>query len=107
MKPVITYDQFETLSSQLDIRMGQIVAAERVPKSFGIKLTVIFGVDKEDERTAFTNLGKDLEPESLLNMTAPFLMNMEASVIKGVNSQVMILATPNSNNDYLIGTKIL
>jgi tRNA-binding EMAP/Myf-like protein len=107
MKPTITYDQFEGLSSQLDIRMGQIVAAERVPKSFGLKLTVIFGVDKEDERTAFTNLGKDLEPEALLNLIAPFLMNMEASVIKGVNSQVMILATPTSNNEFVVGTKIL
>jgi methionyl-tRNA synthetase len=107
-KPLLTYDELGEFGTKFDIRMGQIVAAERVPKSFGLKLTVIFGPDKEDERCAFTNLGKDHEPESLLNVKAAFLMNLEPREFKGVMSQVMILAMPNlSNNEFEIGTKIL
>jgi len=72
IKPTITYNQFTELSSQLDIRIGQIVDAERVPKSFGLKLTVSFGPSGET-KTAFTNLGKDHEPEALIGLLAPFL----------------------------------
>ena len=105
-KPTITYDQFGALSSQLDIRIGQIVDAERVPKSFGLKLTVSFGPSGET-KTAFTNLGKDHEPEALIGLLAPFLLNMEPSELKGVMSEVMILAKPNADNTFSIGTTIL
>jgi tRNA-binding EMAP/Myf-like protein len=105
-KPTITYDQFGELSGQLDIRIGQIVDAERVPKSFGLKLTVSFGPSGET-KTAFTNLGKDNEPEALIGLLAPFLLNMEPSEIKGVMSEVMILAKPNADNTFSMGTTIL
>lgn len=105
-KPTITYDQFNELSGQLDIRIGQIVDAERVPKSFGLKLTVSFGPSGET-KTAFTNLGKDNEPEGLIGLLAPFLLNMEPSEIKGVMSEVMILAKPNADNTFSMGTTIL
>ena len=106
IKPTITYDQFGELEKQLDIRIGQIVDAERVPKSFGLKLTVSFGPSGET-KTAFTNLGKDNEPEELIGLLAPFLLNMEPSEIKGVMSEVMILAKPNADNTFSIGTTIL
>jgi methionyl-tRNA synthetase len=105
-KPTITYDQFNELSGQLDIRIGQIVDAEPVPKSFGLKLTVSFGPSGET-KTAFTNLGKDHEPEALIGLLAPFLLNMQPSEIKGVMSEVMILAKPNSDNTFSVGTTIL
>ena len=107
-KPKITFSQFAELEKQLDIRIGLIVGAERVPKSFGLKLTVIFGPLIEDhQHTAFTNLGKDHEPEALIGLFAPFLLNMEPSEIKGVMSEVMILAKPNADNTFSLGTTIL
>lgn len=105
-KPTITYNQFTELANQLDVRIGQIVDAERVPKSYGLKLTVSFGPSGET-KTAFTNLGKEYEPQALIGLLAPFLLNMEPSEIKGVVSEVMILGLPNADNTFSVGTTIL
>jgi tRNA-binding EMAP/Myf-like protein len=106
-KELLPFNAFIEIEGKLDIRMGQIVAAERVPKSYGLKLTVIFGPEKSDERSVFTNLGKEHEPESLLGRVAPFVFNLEPSEIKGVKSEAMILALPNEENVFSIGTKLL
>lgn len=106
-KKTIQFNSFLEVEGKLDIRMGQIVSAERVPKSYGLKLTVIFGPEKSDERSVFTNLGKEHEPESLIGRVAPFVLNLEPSEIKGVKSEAMILALPNEQNVFSIGTKIL
>lgn len=111
-KPEITYDEFVEASSKLEIRIGQIVLAERIPKSNGLKLTVIFGPNKEDERTSFTNLGKTLEPEALLGLRCPFIMNIVSNEIKGVNSQVMIMVGLHTDGtidleDYEIGVQLM
>ena len=105
-KSQITINEFSELEKKLDIKIGQIVDAERVPKSFGLKLTVSFGPSGET-KTAFTNLGKDHEPEALIGLMAPFILNLVPSEIKGVKSEVMILAIPEANNIFAIGTKIL
>lgn len=105
-KNKITLDQFDKLKSELDIKFGQIVDAERIPKSFGLELTVSFGPSGET-KTAFTNLGKDHEPEALIGLMAPFILNLVPSEIKGVKSEVMILAIPEANNIFAMGTKIL
>ena len=105
-KSQITINEFSELEKKLDIKIGQIVDAERVPKSFGLKLTVSFGPSGET-KTAFTNLGKDHEPEALIGLMAPFILNLVPSEIKGVKSEVMILAIPEANNIFATGTKIL
>jgi len=105
-KEQISYDTFMSLSEKLDIKIGQIVDAERVPKSYGLKLTISFGPSGET-KTAFTNIGKDFEPLAIIGLLAPFLMNLEPSEIKGVKSEVMILALPNADNTFSMGTKIL
>lgn len=110
-KPQLTFDQFLDIESKLEIRIGQIVAAERVPKSYGIKLTVAFGPDKEDERTAFTNLGKQYEPEQLLSVKAPFITNLMPTEIKGVKSEVMIMVGKSLDGqdqleNYSVGTQL-
>jgi tRNA-binding EMAP/Myf-like protein len=38
---------------------------------------------------------------------APFILNLVPSEIKGVKSEVMILAIPEANNIFAMGTKIL
>ena len=111
-KPKLSYNKFEEIAGYLTIRIGQIVAAERVPKSNGLKLTVIFGGDKADEKTAFTNLGKHFEPDAFLGLSCPFIMNLEPSLIKGVNSEVMIMVATNDDgtidlNNYRIGSTLM
>lgn len=105
-KEIINLDKLEELSKSLDIRMGQIVDAERVPKSYGLKLTVSFGPSGET-KTIFTNLGKDHEPQAVIGLIAAFILNLEPVEIKGVNSEGMILALPEANNAFKTGTKIL
>jgi tRNA-binding EMAP/Myf-like protein len=105
-KNQITFKEFIELEKKLDIRMGQIVDAKRVPKSYGLELEVSFGKTGETKK-AFTNLGKDLEPEDMIGLVAPFILNLEPSEIKGVKSEVMILEIPEPNNSWAIGAKIL
>jgi methionyl-tRNA synthetase len=112
MKPQITFDEFLEIESKLEIKIGQITEAETVPKSYGLKLTVDFG--NGDIRTVFTNIGKTHVPEQLIGVTMPFITNLAPSVIKGVNSQAMIMAGTGTEGqvqvglDFIgIGTKLL
>jgi methionyl-tRNA synthetase len=101
MKPQITFDEFLEIDSKLEIIIGQITEAELVPKSYGLKLTVNFG--GEDVRTVFTNIGKTHTPEQLVGLTMPFITNLAPSVIKGVNSQAMIMVGIGSDGNSQIG----
>lgn len=112
LKKQISFDEFTEIESKLEIKIGQIVQAERVPKSYGLKLVVKFGED--DIRSVFTNLGKTFEPESFIDLTVPFITNLEPVVIKGVKSEAMILVgiSPTGKEqiglDYIgVGTKLL
>ena len=109
MKQEISFEEFLELESKLEIKIGRITAAESVPKSYGIKLTVDFGND--DIRSVFTNLGKTYKPEQFIGFSTPFVTNLAASEIKGVLSQAMILPPQDLNGndewyDYSVGTKI-
>lgn len=88
-KPEITIDEYITIKDKLSIRIGQIIGAEPIPKSNGLKLTVVFSED--EVKTAFTNLGKTHKPEEFIGLACPFIMNLAPVEIKGVLSQVMIM----------------
>jgi tRNA-binding EMAP/Myf-like protein len=111
-KEQIDIHEYSNVESRLEITIGQITHAERVPKSHGLKLTVDFG--NEDVRSVFTNLGKTHEPESLIGLTMPFITNLTPSVIKGVESQAMIMVGIGAEGqeqvglDYIgIGTRLM
>jgi methionyl-tRNA synthetase len=92
IKEQIEYSEFQEIQKKLDIRIGQITAAERVPKSDKLlKLTVIFGVEENDEKTVVTNLGASINPEDLLGTLHPFVMNLKPSKMMGVTSEAMIM----------------
>lgn len=120
IKDKINFTKFMGISNQLDIRVGLITEAERVPKSYGIKLTVKFtylndnGDEESVNKIAFTNLGKTSEPESLIGIQCPFILNLEPTTIKGVNSEVMIMVGDHSKfglqinpADYSCGAKLM
>jgi len=119
-KEKIDYATFMEISNQLDIKIGIINGAERIPKSYGIELTVQFAFANEDgdeenyTKTAFTNLGKTHEPSDLIGIQCPFVMNLEPSVIKGVTSEVMIMVADHHEfglqvnpSDYVYGAKLM
>ena len=88
------------------------MAAEIIPKSFGLKLTVIFGENESDEKTSFTNLGKFFKPEDFIGLLCPFITNLAPAEIKGVKSEVMIMVAKDKNgkidlSNYSIGSNLM
>ena len=114
-KGQIEFSEFLEIENRLDIRIGQIVTAERVPKSDKLlKLMVIFGANEEDEKTVVTNIGDKVEPDDLLALTMPFIVNLKPSKMMGITSEAMIVVGTGLEGqmqvglDYFaIGTKIL
>lgn len=112
IKEEIDFSEFLEIEKKLDIRIGQVVRAERVPKSDKLlKLTVIFGIKDSEEKTVVTNIGTTFEPDDLLGANIPFIVNLKPSKIMGITSEAMIIIG-NSYDDlilekYPIGTKLL
>ena len=112
MKQLLTYDEYTAIHEKLSIHVGKIIDAELIPKSSGLKLTVKFGDSDDDVKTAFTNLGAKFKPEAFIGISCPFIMNLTPSVIKGVNSEVMIMVGEHEDgvidlNDYVYGAKLM
>ncbi len=86
-KPSCTYDDW----AKLDIRIGTIRAAERVPDTDKlIKCTVDFG--EFGTRTIVSGIAQWREPEQLVGRQCPYIVNFEPKVLRGIESQGMLLA---------------
>jgi len=84
-KPNIAFEDF----SKLDIRLGTITEAEKVPKADKLlKLTVDTGIDV---RTIVSGIAEHYTPEEVVGKTVSVLLNLEPRKIRGVESQGMIL----------------
>lgn len=82
----ITFEDFK----KLDIRIGKILTAEKIEGTDKLlKLEVGFGSEK---RQIVSGIAEFYKPEDLVGKECPFLVNLEPRVIKGVESQGMILA---------------
>lgn len=85
-KQPIDFEQF----GQLDLRVGQILHAEPVPKSKKLlKLEVDFGIEK---RTIVSGIAKGFpDPSVLVGKKAIFVVNLKPVKLMGVESQGMLL----------------
>jgi methionyl-tRNA synthetase len=89
-KDTIDFEDF----TKLDIRVGQILTAERVPKADKLlKLTVDLGIDK---RTIVSGIAEHFEPESVIGKKVSVLINLAPRKIRGVESEGMILMAENT-----------
>lgn len=87
MNPEIGYDDF----AKLDIRVGLVVDAELVPETDKlIKCTVDFG--EFGARTIVSGVAEWKKPEELIGRQLPYVVNLAPRVIRGVESQGMLLA---------------
>lgn len=85
LKPEIVFDDF----AKLDIRVGTVVAAEKMPKSDKLlKLTVNSGLDK---RTILSGIAKHYSPEDLIGKQVTFIANLAPRKMMGLESNGMIL----------------
>jgi methionyl-tRNA synthetase len=84
----INYDDF----AKLEIRIGTITAVEVVPEADRLlKLTVDVGEEKS--RQIISGIREYFsDTEILVGVQCPFLVNLEPRVIRGLESQGMILA---------------
>lgn len=85
LKPEIVFDDF----AKLDIRVGTVIAAEKMPKSDKLlKLTVNSGLDK---RTILSGIAKHYSPEDLVGKQVTFIANLAPRKMMGTESNGMIL----------------
>jgi len=88
-----TFDEFQ----KMDIRVGTIIAAEKMPKSDKLlKLTVDTGLDK---RTVLSGIAKFYAPEQIIGQQVVLLVNLAPRKMMGVESQGMILMAENADGE--------
>ncbi|MBW1917495.1 MAG: methionine--tRNA ligase [Deltaproteobacteria bacterium] len=86
---------------RLDLRVGQIVAAERIPKSDKLlKLQVDIG----ELRQVVAGIGRSYRPEELIGRTVILVANLKPARLMGVESQGMVLAAESADGLYLLTT---
>lgn len=89
-KDETSFDDF----TKMDIRLGTIVDAIRVPKADKLlQLTVNTGIDT---RTIVSGIAEHYAPEEVIGKTVAVLMNLAPRKIRGVESQGMILMAENA-----------
>lgn len=91
IKEEIQYDDF----SKMDIRIGTIVAAEKIAKSKKLlKLTINDGLN---ERIILSGIGEHFNPENIINQQVTFLANLAPRKMMGMESEGMVLMAEDKN----------
>ena len=103
--PEISYDDF----AKLDIRVGTVVAAELVPETDKlIKCTIDFGDPSTGSgqglglRTIVSGIAEWKKPEELVGKQFPYIVNLAPRVLRGVESQGMLLAASDDSGVALL-----
>jgi len=90
-KETIQFDDF----TKLDIRVGTILEAVKVPKTKKLlQLKVDVGIDI---RTIVSGIAESFSPEDIIGQKVTVLVNLAPRVLKGIESQGMILMTDTTD----------
>ena len=89
-KESATFEDF----SKLDIRVGTILEAEKMPKAN--KLLVLKVDTGIDVRTIVSGIAEHFTPEEVVGKRVTVLVNLAPRALRGVESQGMILMTNNA-----------
>lgn len=93
----IQYDDF----AKVEIRIGTIVAAERVPDTDKLlKCTIDFG--ELGVRTIVSGIAQWKEPDMLVGRQCPYIVNLAPRVLRGVESRGMLLAGTDDEGVVLL-----
>lgn len=85
MKPEIVYDDF----ARIDLRMGTVLAAERIPKSDKLlRLDVDLGFE---QRQILAGVAEQMAPEDLLGKRVVVVANLAPRKMRGFESKGMLL----------------
>jgi methionine--tRNA ligase beta chain len=87
MSDQITFEQFK----QVEIRIGKVLAAEKIPDTDKLlKLQVGFG---EFKRQIVSGIAESYTVEEMVGKSLPFIVNLEPRILRGEESQGMLMAT--------------
>jgi len=93
-KPAKENIDFDTFSG-MDVRIGEILEAEKVPKTKKLlKLKIDTGID---QRTVVSGIAEYYKPEEIVGKKISILVNLEPKKIKGIESKGMILMAEDAN----------
>jgi methionyl-tRNA synthetase len=93
---IITLDEFK----RMDLRVAQILEAERVPGATKIlKLKIDIGTE---QRQMVAGIAETYAPEDLVGKKLIVIVNLKPAVIRGIESQAMLLAAITADNMALI-----
>jgi methionyl-tRNA synthetase len=101
-KELASFEDF----TKMDIRLGTIIAAEKVEKADKLlQLTVQTGIDT---RTIVSGIAEHYLPEEIIGKTVAVLMNLAPRKIRGIESQGMILMAENEEGSlsFMIPEKL-
>jgi methionyl-tRNA synthetase len=97
-KDDISFDQFMSM----DLRVGTILEAERVPKADRLlKFLVDTGLD---QRTIVSGIAEHFSPEEMVGKKVTVLMNLPPRKIRGVESQGMLLMAEDGDGSLRLMT---
>ena len=92
--PEISFDDF----MKVQLRVGEIIACEAVPKSSKLlKETVKFG---DEVRTIVSGIAKHYKPEEMVGKKVVFVTNLAPRKICGIESQGMILGAEDEKGNF-------
>lgn len=91
VKSEVIIDDF----SKLDIRIGSVLAAEKMEKSNKLlKLTIDTGLDK---RTVLSGIAQHYTPEEIIGKQVTLIVNLAPRKMMGIESQGMILMAEDAD----------
>lgn len=95
---MITYEDFQ----KLDMRLGKVLVAEAVPDSDKlIRFELDFGEEKPRQILSAIREWYS-EPEDLVGKMMLFVVNLEPRMIRGLESQGMLMAVGEDRPIFLI-----
>jgi len=95
--PEISYEDF----AKLEIRIGTVIAVEPVPETDKLlKCTIDFG--ELGTRTIVSGIAQWKKPEELVGKQLPYIVNLAPKMLRGVESQGMLLAASDDDGVALL-----
>ena len=93
---IITFDEFK----RMDFRVAHVLKAERVPGTTKLlKLEVDLGTEK---RQMVAGVAETYAPEDLVGRKIVVIVNLKPAVIRGIESQAMLLAAVTADDKAII-----
>jgi methionyl-tRNA synthetase len=84
--------------TKVDLRVGQVVTAARIPKSDKLLLLTV-DVGEENPRTILAGIAEHYEPESMVGRKIAVVSNLKPRKMRGHESQGMLLAASVGEGD--------